>query len=55
MAKPIEESLAEYLLGLVKGPWTPGYQRECLAMWKVQHGERVASKVEAILLKEGKK
>ena len=52
MARALEEELAEYLLSLAIGPWTKRYNRECLDLWRATYGERVASKVEAILLKE---
>lgn len=53
MAKPLEQELADYLLSLAPGPWMPRYIQDCLAMWRKDYGERVASKVEAILLKKG--
>lgn len=52
MGKALEETLADYLLNLARGDWTQRYNRECLTLWRATYGERVASKVEA-LVKEG--
>jgi hypothetical protein len=53
--KTIEEHMAEYLLGLRRGPWTKQYNRECLAMWRASHGEQVTSKVEKLVKERWKK
>ena len=45
MAKPLEETLAEYVLGLQPGPWMRPYFRSCLALWREKYGETVASRV----------
>ena len=55
MAKPIEEHMAEYLLGLRRGAWTKRYNQECLAMWRESYGEQVSSKVEKIVKERWKK
>ena len=54
MAKAIEEELADYLLSLAKGPWMPRYIADCLTQWRKEYGDRVASKIEAILMNEGR-
>lgn len=55
MAKSIEEHMAEYLLGLARGPWTRSYNQRCLAMWREQYGDRMAARVEAIVTERWKK
>ena len=49
MGKPIEQTLAEYLLGLQRGPWTRRYNQDCVAMWRTTYGEMVAMRVEKIV------
>ena len=49
MSKPIEQTLAEYLLNLSRGSWTKDYNRRCLAMWRETYGETVAARVEKIV------
>ena len=45
MSKPLEETLAEYVLSLQPGPWMRPYFRSCLALWREKYGETVASRV----------
>lgn len=47
--KPIEQTLAEYLLGLARGPWTKRYNQDCLAMWRERYGDLVATRVAKIV------
>ena len=55
MAKPLEETLAEYLLGLARGTWTKRYNQACLAMWRERYGERVTNRAEAIVKERWRK
>ena len=55
MAKPIEEHLAEYLLGLQRGSWTPQYNRECVKLWREVYGDKVAERAESIAKSRWKK
>lgn len=56
MSKPLEEYLADYLIGLAPGPWKRPYARECLALWRERHGDAFASRVKSLLAKKaGKK
>ena len=45
MSKPLEETLAEYVLSLQPGPWMRPYFRSCLALWREKYGETVANRV----------
>lgn len=47
--KPIEHHLAEYLLGLQRGPWLKGYARQCFAIWRERYGEHVVLRVKKIV------
>lgn len=47
--KPIEQTLAEYLLGLARGSWTRDYNRRCLASIRQTYGETVAGRVEKLV------
>ena len=49
MSTPIEQTLAAYLLGLTRGPWTKDYNRRCLAMWRTTYGDLVAMRVENLV------
>ena len=49
MSKPIEQTLAEYLLSLARGSWTREYNRRCLAMWRTTYGDLVADRVEKLV------
>jgi hypothetical protein len=55
MSKPLEEHLAEYLLGLARGAWTNGYNRLCLALWREKYGDRVVERAERIAREQWKK
>ena len=55
MSKPLEEHLAEYLLGLSRGAWTRAYNQSCLAMWRGKYGETFAAKIEKIVKERWKK
>lgn len=55
MGKPIEEHLAEYLLGLQRGSWTSEYNRQCVALWRKTYGNKVAERAEAIAKSRWKK
>ena len=52
--KPIEEHLANYLLGLQRGPDIGRYFRSCLNLWEEKYGKLVAQRAEKIL-REGLK
>ena len=54
MPKPIEQDLADYLLGLARGPWTARYNRDCLALWRQMYGNLIATRVEAIVREKWK-
>ena len=47
--KPIEQTLAEYLLGLARGSWTRDYNRRCLAMISERYGATIAARVEKLV------
>lgn len=55
MPIPLEQHLADYLLGLVRGSDTQRYNRECLAMWREKYGEQVVAKVEKLVKEKWKK
>lgn len=49
MAKPLEETLAEYVLGLQPGTWMRPYFRSCLVLWREKYGETVTQRVVKIV------
>lgn len=49
MAKSLVEDLADYLLGLQRGPWSQQYNRACLELWRTTYGEKVALQVESVV------
>lgn len=55
MGKSLEQDLADYLISLARGSWSKCYNRDCLAMWRAQYGDLIASRVEAIVKEKWKK
>lgn len=55
MKKAIEETLADYLLGLTQGSWTAAYHKACFEIWRETYGEKVVTKVAALVAKGTKK
>lgn len=58
--KPLEDHLADYLLGLVKTSEIGSYCRSCFNLWSEKYGPLVAGKAEKIVRerwneKKGKK
>ncbi len=56
--KPIEEHLAEFILGMVRTSDWRRYVKECLALWEKEYGQRTAERVRSIInsrMREGKK
>ena len=58
--KPIEEHLAEFLLGLHRGPEIGSYCRRCFTLWEQKYGKAIAARAEKIVRerwkdKKGKK
>ena len=49
MSKPLEETLAEYVLGLQQGPGMRPYFRSCLVLWREKYGETVTQRVVKIV------
>ena len=47
--KPIEEHLAEFVLGMVRTNDWRRYVKECLALWEQTHGQRTAERVRSII------
>ena len=47
--KPLEEELAAFLLGCVRGPWMNRYAKECFQLWREKYGNHVVNRVKAIL------
>lgn len=49
MARPLEEDLAEFVLGMQRGPGWRAYVRECLVFWAQHYGEKTAEKAKSII------
>ena len=57
MARSLEEDLAEFVLGMQRGPGWQNYVNRCLEFWKEHYGEPVAEKVKSLInarMKSGK-
>ena len=58
MPRSLEEDLAEFVLGMQRGPGWRNYVQRCLVFWKEHYGEAVAEKVKSMIntrMKEGRK
>ena len=49
MGKPIEEHLAEFVLGMVRTDEWRSYVKSCLSMWEQQYGKQVADRARSII------
>ncbi len=49
MARSLEEDLAEFVLGMQRGPGWLNYVNRCLEFWKGHYGEAVAEKVSSMI------
>lgn len=47
MARSLEDDLAEFVLGMQRGPGWRNYVQRCLAFWTEHYGAAVAEKVKA--------
>ena len=49
MPRSLEEDLAEFVLGMQRGPGWRNYVNRCLEFWKEHYGEPVAEKVKSLI------
>ena len=49
MPRSLEEDLAEFVLGMQRGPGWRNYVNRCLEFWKEHYGEQVAEKVKSLI------
>ena len=58
MARSLEEDLAEFVLGMQRGPGWRNYVNRCLEFWIEHYGAAVAEKVKSKInagMKDGRK
>jgi hypothetical protein len=48
-SRPIEQHLAEYVLGLVRTDGWRRYVQQCLKQWEADYGQQVTERVRAII------
>ena len=49
MPRSLEEDLAEFVLGMQRGPGWRNYVQRCLAFWTEHYGAAVAEKVKSLI------